>query len=76
MREMQRREQGRFVAGIQRRHEAVEYRERRVYRSLVGPGLSLVDGDNRSPSDRIGEAGRRSAGSAKRQPTAARKMRI
>jgi hypothetical protein len=53
MREMQRREQSRFVAGIQRRHEAVEYSERRLHRSLIGPGLSLVDGDARSPSDRI-----------------------
>ena len=76
MREMQRREHSRFVAGVQCRHEAVEYRERRLYRSLVGPGVSLVDGDARSPSDRIGEAGRRSAGSAKRQPMAARKIRM
>jgi hypothetical protein len=76
MREMQRREQGRFVAGIQRRHEAVEYDERRTYRGLIGPGLSLVDGDNRSPSGEIREAGARSGGSEKRQPTAARKMRI
>jgi len=42
MRKMQRREQGWFVAGIQRRHEAVEYSERRAYRSLISLGLSLV----------------------------------
>jgi hypothetical protein len=30
MREMQGRKQSRFVAGIQRRHEAVEYSERRT----------------------------------------------
>src|ERR1700730_11953581 len=29
------REQGRFVAGIQNHHEAVEYRERRAYCSLI-----------------------------------------
>jgi hypothetical protein len=49
MREMQGREQGRFVAGIQRRHEAVEYSERRAYRNLVRLGLSLVDSDGPSP---------------------------
>ena len=35
MREMQRREQGGFVTGIQRCHEAVEYSERRAHRSLI-----------------------------------------
>jgi hypothetical protein len=49
---MQRCQQGRFVAGIQRRHKAVEHKLRRVYRSLVGLGLRLVDGDGRSPSGR------------------------
>src|SRR6267378_2833923 len=49
MREMQCREQGRFVAGIQRRHEAVEHGECRGYRGLVRLGLSLVDTDGLSP---------------------------
>jgi hypothetical protein len=47
---MQCREQGRFVAGIQRRRKAVEYGERRAYRSLVKLGMSLVDTDDPSPS--------------------------
>src|ERR1700737_481304 len=49
MRKMQCREQGGFVAGIQRRHEAVEYSERRAYRSLIRLDLSLVDTDGASP---------------------------
>ena len=43
MREMQRRQQGRFVAGIQCRHKAVEHDQRRVDRCIIGLGLSLVD---------------------------------
>jgi hypothetical protein len=46
MREMQCREQGRFGAGIQRRHETVE---RRVYCRPIRPRLSLIDGDGPSP---------------------------
>src|ERR1700724_3647917 len=45
MREMQCLQQSRFVAGIQCRHEAVEYRECCAYRSLIRLGLSLVDSD-------------------------------
>jgi hypothetical protein len=48
MGEMQCREQGRFVAGIERRHETVEYRERRVYCRPIRPRLGLVDGDGLS----------------------------
>jgi hypothetical protein len=43
MREMQCREQGRLVAGIECGHEAVEHSECCAYCSLVGLGLSLVD---------------------------------
>src|SRR5579862_9869491 len=50
MREMQRREQGGFVADIERSHKAIKHNERRIYRSLIGLGLSFVDGDNRSAS--------------------------
>ena len=49
MREMQRREQGLFVSGIQRCHEAIEHSERRAYCSLVRLGLSLVDTDHPPP---------------------------
>src|SRR5437016_6024321 len=48
MREMQCREQGRFVAGIQRCHKVVEDSERRAYRRLIGLGLSSVDSDRPS----------------------------
>src|SRR6516162_6725729 len=43
MREMQRREEGRLVTGIQRHHETVEHGERRLHRRLIRSGLSLVD---------------------------------
>jgi len=46
---VQQAKQGRFVAGIQRRHEAVEHGECRGYRGLVRLGLSLVDTDGLSP---------------------------
>jgi hypothetical protein len=49
MREMQRREQRRLVAGIERRHKVVEHGECDVHRFLVGPDLGLVDGDGCSP---------------------------
>jgi hypothetical protein len=71
MREMQRREQGLFVAGIQRRHEAVEYSERRAYGSLVRLGLSSVDSYGRSLSGHVYAA---QCGSGQRQSTVARKM--
>jgi hypothetical protein len=45
---MQCREQGGFVADIQRPHEAVEYSERRACRSLMRLSLSLVDPDRAS----------------------------
>jgi hypothetical protein len=64
MREMQCLQQSRFVAGIQYRHEAVEYRECCAYRSLIRLGLSLVDSDDRCSAR------------WKCQPTTARKMRI
>jgi hypothetical protein len=51
MRKMECREQGRFVAGIQCRHEAVEYSERCAYRRLIRLGLSLVDTDGPSAPD-------------------------
>ena len=35
MREMQRREEGRLVTGIQRHHETVEHGERCLHRSLI-----------------------------------------
>jgi hypothetical protein len=73
MREMQCREQGRFVTGIQRRHEAVDYGERRAYRSLIRLGLNLVDTDGPSPSGGHFTGGHHDR---KRQPTAPRKMRI
>ena len=49
MREMQRREQGRLVAGVQRLYKAVEHCECLVDRRLVRLGLSLVDSDRPSP---------------------------
>ena len=42
-RKRQRREQRRLVAGVQRRHEAVEHGERRRGRFPVGLGLGLVE---------------------------------
>jgi len=49
MREMQPREQGWLIAGIQRCHKAIENRERLGYRRRVRLGLSLVDRDRPSP---------------------------
>jgi hypothetical protein len=70
MREMQRREQGWLIAGIQRRHKAIENRERLGYRRLVRLGLSLVDCDCPSPDSR--RCGARTG--RKPQPVAAGKM--
>jgi hypothetical protein len=47
---MQRREQGRFVPGIQSHHKAIQHGERCGHCRLFRLGLSLVDTDGPSPS--------------------------
>src|SRR5262245_26136589 len=51
MREMQRREQGRLVAGVQRLRKSFEHSERLGDRGLVRLGLSLVDSRFRTSSN-------------------------
>jgi len=49
MREMQGRQQGRFIPEFSATTKMVEYRERRVYCPPIRRRLSLVDDDGPSP---------------------------